>query len=592
MADSSAGGSQRVAIGIFASRIVGLFREILLGVALGAGPIADAFRAAMRIPNALQNLLGEGSISAAFVPVYAGLIEEGREQEAQDLARRAFGYLSAVVAGLVGLLVLGARPLVAITTLGRWSGERYELTITLTRLTALGVGFLVLSAWCLGVLNAHRRYLLSYMAPVIWSAAQIVALAIALLLDVTPTGMATWAAAAMVVGSLGQFLVQLPTVRSVGGIHRPQLQLDEHLRLVLRRFVPAVSGRGVVQIGGYIDLALAGLLAAGAIATIGLVMPLYLLSIAVFGFSVAVSELTEMSRTTSGHATIAGRIRTSQRRVLLPAGLVAAVTIGGGSIVIGTMYQQLNSLFGDDPATAFTDANTQVAAAVLAAYGLGLPATMVARVSQNALYAMGDVRGPARIAAVRLIVAVVVGFLAMIQFDHLAAGSLARVAAIDEFATMSDVQLAATAQAGLGVSIGDGPRGTLSIDGFPHWPPWEILPQRESLFSEPEDGGVRTGTPFIHYGAVGLGLGSAVASWAEWALLRRRLRQHLVGQSINSGLGKWVAMAGFAAFVIARAITAIDLPPVIDLIVLGLAVVGTYIGSLWFVGIRPRTTGA
>ena len=586
-------GSQRVAAGILASRTAGLIREIVINIALGVGPITDAFRAAMRIPNLLQNLLGEGSISAAFVPVYASLVEEGREEEAKDLTRRTLAFLSVTVAGAVALIVLFARPLVWMTTLGSWSGERYELTITLTRITALGAGFLVLSAWCLGILNAHRHYFLSYTAPVIWSGAQIIGLTAALIFDVDTVDIATWGAVAMVIGSVGQFVVQLPTVKTVGGLSRPQLRLDEHLRTVLHRFVPAVGGRGVVQLSSYVDLALASLLAAGALATLLLVMPLYLLAIAVFGFSVAVSELTEMSRTRSGLATIAARVRSAQRRVLLPGGMVTAGAIGGGAIVIGTLYEQLNRLFGgSDAATSFTSANTTVAAATLGAFALGLPATMVARVTQNALYSLGDVKGPARIAVARLVISAVVGFFCMVQLDHLAAGSLDDIAALPQFAGQSGDELVLSIELALGAEIGDGPGDTITVDGFPHWPPWELLPNRESLFTETEDGSTPMGTPFIHYGAAGLGLGSAVASWVEWALLRRRLQFSLIGQTISTGLGRWVAIAGFASFVVARGVDAIGLPPVIDLIILCGAVLGTYIGSLWFMGLQPRRAGA
>lgn len=583
-------GSNRVAAGIFASRVVGLIRELVVGALLGIGPIADALSAAMRIPNLLQNLLGEGSISAAFVPVYARLVEEGETERARALTRQTLGVLSAVVAALVGIVVLGARPLVWLTTLGRWDGQVYELAIELTRYTALGVGFLVLSAFCLGVLNAHRSYLLTYSAPIIWSGAQIVALMLAWALGADDTGLARWGAIAMVVGSLGQLAVQVPRMRSIDALGRPSFVRGADLSTVLQRFAPAVGGRGIVQISSYVDLALVAFLAAGALSTISRIMPLYLLAIAVFGFSVAVSELTEMSRTTSGLSAVASRVRAAQRRVLLPAGLMTAGAVGGGGAVIGTMYESLNSLFGGSGATGWTDDNTRVAAATLAAYALGLPATMVARVTQNALYSLGDVKGPARIAAVRLGVAVLVGFLCMIQLDHLASGSIDRVAVIEEFEGQSSATLRAEVVRRLDGELGDGPFGTISVDGFPHWPLWEPLPERSSLFADPEPGEERTGTPFIHYGAVGLGIGSAAASWTEWALLRRRLRSHLVGEEITTGLGRWVAVAGFAAFIAARTASAVGLPPLIDLLVVAGTVVVTYMGSLWFIGLRPRTT--
>ncbi len=576
-APSAASGSRKVATGILASRGVGLVREMVVAAALGRGAFADAFRVAMRVPNLLQNLLGEGSISAAFVPVYARLIEDGRNDDAHRLARQTLGVLSAVVSVLVALIFFGARPMVWLTTLGRISGERFELAVTLTRFTALGVGFLVLSAFCLGILNAHRRYLLSYTAPVLWSLAQIIGFTAALVFSQSPGDIARWGAIAMVVGSLGQLVVQLPTVRSVGGLGRPSLMVGPELKEVLRRFVPAVGGRGVVQLSSYVDLALASFLAAGAIATIGYAMPLYLLSIAVFGFSVAVSELTEMSRSTSGLDAVAARVRAAQRRVLLPAGVVTAGAIGAGGIVVGSLYEFINDLarrlFDIGAGTAFGSDDTTAVALTLAAFGLGLPAAMVARVSQNALYALGDVKGPARIAVVRLVVGALIGFVLMLQFDRLIVGE-------PDIAPVAD---ASGVTAGLGVDIGGSGLGLTAIDGFPHPAFWEPLPNRESITIDEARNGT-AGTPFVHLGAVGLGLGSAIASWTEWFLLRRRLRAKL-GESVSTGIGRWVAIAGFAAFVAARAVVSIGLPPIIDLLIVGAVVLGTYVGSLRFIGL-------
>ncbi len=558
-------GSNRVATGIFASRAAGFAREIVLNIALGISPAADAFRTAMRVPNLLQNLLGEGSISAAFVPVYARLVEDGDDDVARRLASQALGALMAVVVVAVALIVVAARPLVWLTTFGGVGGERFELAVELTRITAVGLGFLVISAWCLGILNAHRRYRLSYSAPVLWSLAQIAALGFAVLVaDSSQRDTVRLAAFAVVAGSVLQLVVQLPAVLKLAGL-KPSMRRDAPMRDVLTKFAPAVGGRGVVQIGSYIDLALAGLLAYGALATIGVVMPLYLIPIAVFGFSVAVSELTEMSRAKGGTGAIASRVRMAERKVLLPAGLITAGALGGGSIVIESFYEQTNEWLGRGD---FTAENTQVAAATLAAFALGLPATMTARVKQNALYALGDVKGPARIAVVRLVVAVTVGFLAMLQLDHLAAGSV----------LADDAELLGSA---LGLSLSDGPLGTTAVGDFPHWPVWEPLPYREQLV----DGG--RGTSLAHFGAVGLGLGSALASWVEWQLLRRRLRMHLI-QPISSGLGVWVAIAGLAAMVASRAVVWVGLPPIINLIVLGAVAVSVYVGTLWFMGIRPR----
>ena len=104
-------GSSAVAAGIALSRVAGLVRESLLRSVLGLGPAADAFAAALRIPNLLQNLLGEGSLSASFIPVYSRLLGEGRDDEAGRVAGAVAGLLTAMAGILVVASILLARPL-------------------------------------------------------------------------------------------------------------------------------------------------------------------------------------------------------------------------------------------------------------------------------------------------------------------------------------------------------------------------------------------------------------------------------------------------------------------------------------------------
>ena len=178
-------GSSAVASGIALSRLAGLVRESLLRSVLALGPAADAFAAALRIPNLLQNLLGEGSLSASFIPVYSRLLGEGRDDEAGRVAGAVAGLLTALAGGLVVVAIVLARPLAVLLAPG-FEGRRLDLTVDLMRITTGGLGLLVLSAWCLGVLNSHRRFFLPYVAPVLWNIAQIAVLAAAAFGDWSP----------------------------------------------------------------------------------------------------------------------------------------------------------------------------------------------------------------------------------------------------------------------------------------------------------------------------------------------------------------------------------------------------------------------
>src|SRR6185436_8162251 len=208
------GGAVLVAAGILASRLAGLVRLQVFAHYFGLqSDAADAFNAAFRIPNLLQNLFGEGALSASFIPVYALLLGRGDAREADRVAGAVGALLAFTTAVLVALGVAAAPVLIAVIAPG-FSGDKRELTILLVRVLFPGAGLLVLSAWCLGVLNSHRRFLLSYAAPVMWNAAMIATLVA--FGGATPLPrLAVLLAWGSVAGSALQFAVQLPVVLRV-----------------------------------------------------------------------------------------------------------------------------------------------------------------------------------------------------------------------------------------------------------------------------------------------------------------------------------------------------------------------------------------
>src|SRR4051812_37927899 len=215
---------------------------------------ADAFNAAFRIPNLLQNLFGEGALSASFIPVYAGLLARGEQDEADRVARAVFIILSLVTAVLVLAGVVLAPVFIDVISPG-FSGSKRELTTRLVRILFPGAGLLVISAWCLGVLNSHRKFFISYTAPVIWNASMIVTL-LAFGGGRPLDRLAVLLAAGSVVGSGLQFAVQLPAVLGVfghAGRGGPAFPLSPGVRAVIRNFGPAFVSRGVVQVSAYID---------------------------------------------------------------------------------------------------------------------------------------------------------------------------------------------------------------------------------------------------------------------------------------------------------------------------------------------------
>src|SRR5437763_14801874 len=164
-----------VGSGILLSRIVGLVRQRVFAHYFGTSDAADVFNAAFRIPNFLQNIFGEGALSASFIPVYANLLAGGDKNEATHVADAVLTLLALVTSIIVLVGVLTTPYLINLIAPG-FEGEKREWAIRLVKILFPGAGLLVLSAWCLGVLNSHRRFFLSYTAPVIWNLAIIFAL--------------------------------------------------------------------------------------------------------------------------------------------------------------------------------------------------------------------------------------------------------------------------------------------------------------------------------------------------------------------------------------------------------------------------------
>src|SRR6266699_451956 len=228
----------QVAAGILLSRIIGLARLRVFSHYFGLrSDAADAFNAAFRIPNFLQNLFGEGVLSASFIPVYARLLAEGDEEEAGRVAG-AVGALLALVVSVLCLVGVLVTPWLIDAIAPGFHGAKRDLTISLVRILFPGAGLLVLSAWCLGILNSHRRFFLSYSVPVLWNAAMIAALA-----WFGPRAgqdrLARAVAWASVLGSAAQFLAQLPVVLRLVPDLRVRLatQLDG-VRVAIRNFGP------------------------------------------------------------------------------------------------------------------------------------------------------------------------------------------------------------------------------------------------------------------------------------------------------------------------------------------------------------------
>ncbi|MYA65238.1 MAG: murein biosynthesis integral membrane protein MurJ [Gemmatimonadetes bacterium] len=405
-----------VAAGIFVSRVFGMAREMVFAHHFGTGDLVDAWRTALRIPNVLQNLLGEGTLSASFIPVYVRLLEEGREEEAGRAAGAVLGLLAAVAGVLAALGVWAAPWLVTLIAPGFSGDARADTVVSLLRLLFPMTGVLVLSAWALGILNSHRRFFVSYVAPALWNLAMIVAVVGAAARGFLGTELILAMAWGALAGGVLQLLFQIPFLLRFLKHVVPSISTRvAGVREVVTNFVPVFAARGAVNLSALVDTNLASRLAPGAVGIMGYALPLYLLPVSLFGMSVAAAELPEMSRDRAAGARVV-RERT-ERAVGTVLFWLIPITLG--YIVF---REEVMAIYRTGGAFAETDA--VAAGAVLAAYALGLPASGTSRVLSSAFYALGDTRTPARIAYARILVSAAVGVALMFPLDGLKVGEL------------------------------------------------------------------------------------------------------------------------------------------------------------------------
>lgn len=414
-------GSWWVGLGILLSRLSGIFRDAAVAYYLGSGRRAEIFFAGLRAPNLLQNLLGEGSLSASFIPVYARFLEEGREEEAGRFAGAALGLLAAVAYG-AALLGVALAPLLAAVLFPRWDPASRELLARILRVLFPMTATLVLSAWALGILNSHRRFFVSYVAPVLWNLALITALVVAGgALYASPEARADALVVALAWGGLAggvlQFAVQLPFMGSALRRIRPSFGRGvAGVREAVSNLAPVVAARGALNISAYADILLAGLLLEGAVAHLSRAQTLYLLPVALFGMAVAAAELPELSRQgPDAGAALAGRVRGALARVrflLIPS---AVAYLAFGDLLVAGLYQR----------GSFGDADAQVVGWVLAAFALGLPASAASRTLSSAFYALRDTRTPARVAFLRMGLSLAVSAALIFPLDGIRIGPYA-----------------------------------------------------------------------------------------------------------------------------------------------------------------------
>jgi putative peptidoglycan lipid II flippase len=401
-----------VGAGILISRIVGLIRQRVFAHYFGTSAAGDAFSAAFRIPNFLQNIFGEGALSASFIPVYAKLLAQQDDDEADHVANAVLGLLALITSVTVVIGVLTTPYLIDAIAPG-FKGETRALTIRLVKILFPGAGLLVLSAWCLGVLNSHHRFFISYTAPVFWNLAIIGSL-ILFGGRVGQFPLAEATAWGSVIGSALQFAIQLPHVLKLVGRLRPALDLaSAHVKTVVNNFFPVFMSRGVVQISAFVDAILASFLPEGAVVALTYAQSLYTLPVSLFGMSVSAAELPAMSRALGGTKQVAEELRhrlnEGLRRIAFFIVPSSVAFLALGDVIAAVLYQ--TGQFKHEAAIYVWG--------ILAGSTVGLLASTLGRLYSSTYYALHDTRTPLRYAIVRVMLTTILGYLFAIPMPPL-----------------------------------------------------------------------------------------------------------------------------------------------------------------------------
>lgn len=377
-----------VSAATLASRVLGFLRDVVVARAFGAGVATDAFFVAFRLPNLLRRLVAEGALSSAFVPVFTDYVSTRPRAETQRMLRAVTGVMFLLLGAITVLGVLAAPWVVRVMAPGFFANPTAgELTVRLTRLMFPYLLLVGLAALVMGILNAHREFLLPALAPVALNVGIIIgAVVIAPRLPEPVVGLAL----GVLLGGLGQLLLQVPWLWARGMLAPPRLAFGHPaVRRVLGLMTPVIVGQSAVHIGTVINTVIASYLAKGSVSYLYYADRLIEFPNGVFGVAIATAVLPTLSEQAARRDTRALRETVSfSLRLVTFVSMPAAIGLFILSEpIVRVLFER--GRFGPD--------ETAGTAAAVAMYALGLVGSSAARILTQAFFALGDTRSPVKV---------------------------------------------------------------------------------------------------------------------------------------------------------------------------------------------------
>ena len=398
-----------IGLATLASRVLGYVRDVVVAHAFGAGPLTDAFFVAFRIPNLLRRLLAEGALSTAVIPVFSETLTREGPAAFGRLARAVTGAAIVVLCAVSALGALAAPFVVAAMAPGwRTDTALFDLAVTLTRTMFPYLVLVGLAALAMGALNAHHRFFTAALGPAVLNLAMIAAV-VGLASRLTAPIMAL--AIGVLVGGLGQLLVQLPELRRLGVPLRPSWEWRHPAVVrIAHRLWPAVFALAAVQVTVVVNTLLASLLPAGTVSYLYYADRVMEFPLGVFGIALATAALPSMSAQAARRDLPALR-DTLEFALRLSAFVAVPATVG--LVLLGGPIVQMLFQRGE-----FSPADAALTAQALLGYAVGLPAFSATRIAAQTFYALGDTRTPVLVGFLAVAVNVVLALLLMWPLRH------------------------------------------------------------------------------------------------------------------------------------------------------------------------------
>ena len=417
-----------VGLGTLLSRVAGLVRDQVTAYYFGAGPVADAFFVAFRIPNFLRRLLAEGALTPAFIPVFTKRMEDGGVKEAAKLFKGAFTLLSLFLLGLTALGVLLAPQIVAILAPGFLDNpEQFRLTVTLARVLFPYIFLMSLTALAMGALNSLGRFTVPALGPVALNLAMILgAVAISPRLERPIMGLAAGA----LLGGFLQLAIQLPLLAKAG----PFLGLsakfkDPAIWRMIKLMLPAALGGAAYQISILINTQLVSFLPKGSVSWLYYADRLMQFPLGIFSIALATAVLPALSKQ-SAAGDDAGFKKTLQQT----SGLQLLITIPAmiGLMIMSRPLVELLFQRGN-----FDPKSSTETAKALWAYVIGLPFLSGVSILARAFYSRSNTRTPAIVAAISLALGLLAALALMGPLRHVGLALASSITSVVNFSWLA-----------------------------------------------------------------------------------------------------------------------------------------------------------